>query len=70
MKLSTELLECSIIELLASVGDDNIREPESVNDRLLKKVFDFAHNVHQGFYLHPFAEVIDGNNEKLLLTDC
>lgn len=71
MKFIIEFLECLLVKLLIDVGDDDLRESKSVYDRFLEKLFDFAlGNVYQSFYLYPFSEVVDSNNEKLLLTCC
>lgn len=63
VELSAEVPECSIIELLIIVSNNGIGNPESINNGFLEEFFYLVlGNVHQGFYLHLFSEVVNGDN--------
>jgi len=63
LKFCTEFPELGIVELFAVVGDDGIRDAKSAYDRLPDEFGCFPlGNCSKGFCLHPFSEVINGDN--------
>lgn len=70
LEFSIVIFECLVVKLSVIIGDDDIEKTKSANG-LLKEVFDFIFcDVYQGFCLHPFGEVVDSDNKKLLLASC
>ena len=71
VKLHTEFSEVLIVELSSIVGDDSMRQPESVDDGFLDEVLHFALNdLGQRFDLHPLSEIVDCDHYELSLTGC
>lgn len=70
MEFSTKFLEYLVVKLLAIIGNEDIWKFESIDNVFIQEVFNFAlGDVRQGFCLHPFGDVVDGDDEKLL-TSC
>ena len=68
MELGIEVSELFVVKLSIVVGDDGLREVESIDDVLPYEFFslDFDDLSHRlGFY--PFVEIVYGHEQKLLL---
>lgn len=71
VKLSIKVPKCSIVELSTIVSDNDTGKSELIDDRFSKEILDFAFgDMLQGFCLHPFGKVVDGDNENLSLAGC
>lgn len=63
VEFNIEFLEYLIIKLSTIIDNNSMRKSKLGDNRFLKEILDLAlDNVCQGFYLHPFDEVINGNN--------
>ena len=68
MKLSTKVFELLIIKLSVVVGDDDLREAESGDDGLSDEFSSLGlSDLRYWLSFHPFGEVIDSHEQKLLL---
>lgn len=69
LKFCTEFPELSIVELFAVVGDDGLRDAKSAYDRLPDESGCVPlGNCGKGFRLHPFSEVINGDDYEFSLA--
>lgn len=68
VKLDIELFACLVVNLQVIVDDDSMRELKLAYDGLSEVLEFVLGNVRREFCLYPFSEVIDGDDEKLLLT--
>lgn len=63
VEFGIDVLEHSVIELLAIVDDDDMEKSKSANDRFLGEIIDLAlGNVCQRFYLYPFCKVVHSDD--------
>lgn len=69
MKFGMEVFEGVIAKLLAIIGNDCVRNPESADDRPPEETLDLAFSdMCQWFRFHPLREVVNYNDEKLHLA--
>ena len=69
LKFCTKFPELGIVELFAVVGDNGFRDAKSAYDRLPDESGCVPlDNCGKGFYLHPFSEVINGDNGEFGLA--
>lgn len=71
VELGTEIFESLVVELLAIVSDDGMRESISTNYQLSEETPDLAlGDVHEGLCLHSFSKVVDSDDKESLLPGC
>lgn len=68
-KLCAKFFEFGIVELLAVVGDNGLRDPETAHNGLPNELGGtLLGNLGKRLCFHPFGEVIDGEHSKLYLN--
>lgn len=71
VELGEELFECPIVKLLIIISDNGVEKSKLADDGFPKETFDLApYNISQGFCLYPISKIVNGDNEKLLLSSC
>ena len=67
-EIQAKLSKPIIVELPGIVRDDDLENPESVDDTFpYKNSCIFLSDLGEWFYLYPLSEVINGDDQKLSL---